>query len=276
MKKAIKKVFVKILDFLIPPVCGICDEPVMETATLCAKCFAALTFIREPRCTVCGRPFEYDILGERTCSKCLMKRPIYAKARSALAYDDASKKLILPFKNGDRLDLAPLLVKLMSNAAPNLLTEADVLVPIPLHRLRLLKRKYNQSAVLAMKLAKKFEKKCLPSALVRVRATPSQGHLSPAERKKNVRGAFKVRAPEKIKGKKILLIDDVLTTGATANECAKVLLKVGAKEVSLLTLASTVPNRKNKDDIADFNALLREKSKKKHKKICFFGHFRVK
>ncbi len=234
--------FNKLLNILLPPICGICSKPVSETATLCADCFAQLNFITKPHCPVCGRPLAFNIMGECICAKCLLKRPIFLKARACVLYDEASKKILLPFKHGDRLDLAPLMVKLMKHAADELMPETDLIIAVPLHRWRLFKRKYNQSAILAYQLAKLYHKSYAACELKRIRSTPSQGHLSALERKKNVMNAFKVTRPKKIKGKRILLVDDVLTTGATANECAKALLKAGATQVCLLTFAATNKN----------------------------------
>ena len=231
--------FARLLDFLLPPICGICHCPVSENTTLCPDCFSKINFISKPYCPICGRPLPFDIMGECICAKCLTKRPLFLKARAAVRYDEISKKILLPFKHGDRLDLAPLIIKLMRRAADELMPEADIVIPVPLHRWRILKRKYNQSAILANRLAKMYQKPYAPCVLKRVRATPSQGHLSAIERKKNVTKAFKVTKPDKIKGKRILLVDDVLTTGATANECTKVLLRAGAKQVCLLTFAAT-------------------------------------
>ena len=232
--------FAKLLDILLPPVCGVCDQPVSKNATLCPDCFNKLKFITKPHCHICGRPFDFDIMGECICTQCLAKRPKFLKARAAVQYDDGAKKILLPFKHGDRLDLAPLMLKLMRPAADELMPETDIIIPVPLHRWRLFKRKYNQAAILANRLAKAYHKTCLPCGLKRTRATSSQGHLSPSERKQNVTNAFAVTKPSAVAGKRILLVDDVLTTGATANECTKVLLKAGATQVCLLTFASTV------------------------------------
>lgn len=234
------KLLSKLLDFLIPPACSICNQAVDETATLCPDCFGEIKFITPPYCKICGRPFEFDIMGECVCAECLKKRPLFLQARSAVQYNDMSKKILLPFKHADRLDLVPLMVKLMRRAADELMPDADVIIPVPLHWSRRLKRQYNQSALLVGKLAKLYHKTFSPCVLKRTRATPSQGHLSPDERKRNVTGAFVVAKPELVAGKRVLLVDDVLTTGATANECTKVLLKAGATQVCLLTFASTI------------------------------------
>ena len=232
----------KLLDLLLPPVCPICKEPVLDKGTLCPKCFKSLQFITEPCCKVCGHPFPFTILGEHTCARCLATPPTFNKARSVVIYDENSKKIILPFKHADRLDLIPLIAKMMSQQGRELIETADLIVPVPLHRLRLLKRKYNQSALLAQHVAKQFNKSYVPDGLKRIRRTPKQGKLSPEQRKKNVANAFQINKHLDFTGKNVLLIDDVLTTGATANECAKILLKSGATQVCVLTFATTVPD----------------------------------
>ena len=176
------------------------------------------------------------------CGSCLKERPYFHQTESILKYNDISRKLILAFKHGDHIELTDLFIKWINGCCSEIIDKNDVLVPVPLHWSRLLKRKYNQSALLAQKLAKKHHKFYEPLILKRIKATPSQGHLSPKERQKNVRGAFKVENLNKIKDKSILLIDDVFTTGATVNECSKILLKAGAKSVDVITIARVVKN----------------------------------
>ena len=235
----------RLLDFVLPPICPICKQPVWTNHGLCPDCFKSLQFITEPCCKACGRPFPFNILGEQTCAKCLSNPPLFHRALSVVVYDDTSKKLILPFKHGDRLELTPLMAKLMAQRGKDLIEEADLILPVPLHRLRLLKRKYNQAALLAKQLAQQFHKSYRPDGLNRIRSTPKQGKLTPEERRKNVANAFKINHHLSVQGKNVLLIDDVLTTGATANECSKILLKAGAKQVCILTFATTVPGWKN-------------------------------
>ena len=236
-----KRILNKLLNLVLPPVCPICKNPVLEKSSLCPECFKNLQFITEPCCKVCGTPFPFNVMGEQICARCLAKPPIFHKARSVLIYDEMSKKIILPFKHGDRLDFVPLMGQLMAQCGKELIEEADILLPVPLHRLRLLKRKYNQSALLATYLAKKFHKSYMPDGLKRIRSTPKQGKLTPEQRKTNIAKAFRVNSRLSVKDKIVLLIDDVLTTGATANECAKTLMKSGAKQVYVLTFATTKP-----------------------------------
>ena len=177
---------------------------------------------------------------EVLCAACLESPPLFRQARAALIYDDASKALILRFKHGDQLQAVRVLTPWLAEAGAELIAQADVFVPVPLHRWRLLKRRYNQSALLAARLARQSGKAAAVDALVRVRATPPQGHLKRAERAANVRGAFRVRDARAIAGKRVLLVDDVMTTGATLNACAGALLDAGALSVDVLCVARVV------------------------------------
>ena len=223
-------------DFILPPVCPMCNHPVDEPHMLCADCFKQLNFITKPYCQKCGRPFEFDIKGDMICGSCLKKMPIYNQARSVFVYDEGSKKLILPFKHADRTDLTHILSQFLLKEYHRLISEADVIIPVPLHITRLFLRRYNQSALLANRLAHITHRRYLPNVLKRIRATSSQGHLSAEQRQKNIHNAFHVAKPELIKGQKILLVDDVMTTGATVSECTKILLKAGAERVDVLTV----------------------------------------
>ena len=229
----------KVLDFLLPPLCPVCHDRI-ETDGVCPKCFSALEFIGTQKCSVCGKPLDAIVPGMAVCGACIKNPPLFHQAEAVFKYNDTSKKLILPFKHGDHIELADLFVKWMWQNSSELIKRNELLMPVPLHWRRLFKRKYNQSALLAKKLAKKYDKVYDPLTLVRVKSTLSQGHLSPKERQKNIKNAFRVKDPKKIKGKHILLIDDVFTTGATVDECAKVLLKAGAKSVDVLTIARVV------------------------------------
>lgn len=229
--------FMKLLDFLLPPHCPICKKRTQSLHTLCPECFTSLRFITKPMCVKCGRPFEYQLNEELLCGSCLTKKVPFHKARAALVYDSFSKDLILPFKHADHIELAPLLTNFMEQAGSDLFPETDLLIAVPLHRYRLMKRKYNQAGILAKNLSKRIEKPYYPNVLYRSKYTQSQGHLHANERKRNVAKAFTVKNPHLIKGKRILLIDDVMTSGATLNECAKMLKRNGAKQVSYLTLS---------------------------------------
>ena len=232
------KIFQKILNFLLPPHCPICGKQIWDHHAVCGECFGKLHFISGAICQKCGKPLPYK--EAQVCASCLKKPPIYNRAISILKYNETSKALILPFKHADNIELTPLLSQWMSRKGKDLILECDCIIPVPLHITRLFKRKYNQSALLAKSLSKIYKKEYLPSVLVRSKRTESQGHMSSTQRKQNIKNAFKIQNADRIKGKKVLLIDDVMTTGATINECTKVLLKAGAKSVSILTLARVI------------------------------------
>jgi ComF family protein len=227
------------LDALLPPLCCACGGLTAKAHAFCASCWGELNFITPPYCACCGVPFEYSIDQGALCGACMMEKPLFVEARAPLSYDDESRALILPFKSADRTDYAPAFARLMLQSAAEIIQKSDVIVPVPLHVLRLFARRYNQAAMLALGIGKASNKKVLLQALHRRKRTPSQGTLHRNERKRNVAGAFAVNPAMKkhLQGKAVLLIDDVLTTGATANACAKVLLAAGAKEVRVLALA---------------------------------------
>lgn len=228
-----------VIDALLPGRCLRCGAVVGDTGALCTGCWQRIGFIGEPLCDRCGEPFEVDRSGAGTCVSCMTDPPVYGRARAVFRYDEASRPLVLRFKHGDRTGAAPHFARWMARAGAALLAEAEVVVPVPLHRWRLWRRRYNQAALLAIALAKLANWPCLPDALDRARATPSQGMLGRGQRARNVQGAFRLRRPE-IAGRKVVLVDDVLTSGATVGECARILLKGGATRVDVLTLARVV------------------------------------
>ncbi len=231
-----------VVDAIFPPQCPACRGFVDRHGHLCGACWGQARFITAPTCACCGVPFEYEMGDGGLCLGCIANRPLYGRARSALIYDDLSRKLVLSFKHGDRLDGAGPYAHLMAQAGRELLADADLLVPVPLHWRRMFRRRYNQSAVLANRISGLAGIECLPDGLLRIRATPSQGQLPRKDRLKNVRGAFAVarRHSDHIGDRSILLIDDVLTTGATVNDCARALFRAGAHNVNVLTLARVV------------------------------------
>lgn len=230
------------LNILFPPQCLHCDALVPTHGTLCLGCWQKMQFITDPYCQCCGHPFDF-VMGENVlCGNCMREKPTYARARAVFRYDDTSRSLILKLKYHDQLQLAPIYGTWLAKAGRELIESSDVIVPVPLYYWRFVKRRYNQAALLSQALAKKTGLPVLPDALKRTRPTESQSGLTFAQRRDNVKGAFDVNVKRKatLKGKTILLIDDVMTTGATIGGCAKALLDNGAMSVNVLTLARTV------------------------------------
>jgi ComF family protein len=227
----------KIINTLFPHRCMLCGEVVHEAHALCPKCWPNIHFIVPPFCDCCGLPFPHDFGGATLCARCLADPPPFSSARAAVTYDDNSKPLVLRFKHGDQLYLAPSFAHWMRRAAAEW-TEPAYLVPVPLHWTRLMARRYNQAALLARSLAKISPHQLALDALVRKRKTPSQGAMNREQRLKNVTGAFRVRKHwrEKLRGQCVILLDDVLTTGATVTVCAAALRRAGAADVKVLTL----------------------------------------
>lgn len=226
-----------LLDILLPPQCLACDAAVDEPGSLCAQCFGQFSFITRPYCHVCCLPFETAVIDdEAMCGACMKDRPAFRRARAVFIYKETARTLVLKLKHGDRTDAATHLAKWMRRSGVELFADADCVVPVPLHWWRLWLRTYNQSALLANALGQLIEKPVLPDGLLRTRATPTQGGLDRAQRRRNVMGAFAAK-PEVFKNKSILLVDDVMTTTATADACARALLREGAKHVDVLVLA---------------------------------------
>ncbi|MBP2232327.1 ComF family protein [Azospirillum agricola] len=230
-----------LLDALLPPRCLCCGTAVDRQGGLCPGCWSGLSFIAPPFCARCGLPFEYAAQEGNVCGACLAAPPAFARARAVLVYDDGSRPLVLGFKHGDRIHAADAYGGWLARAGKELLADADLLAPVPLHRGRLFRRRYNQAALLAQALAKRCGVPAVPDLLLRQRATPTQGGLNREGRHRNVRGAFRLRCgPASVEGKRVVLVDDVLTTGATLAECARVLGRAGAARVDVLTLARVV------------------------------------
>ena len=239
MLALIKTVLQTSVDFLLPPRCLLCYERTTDPHNVCAVCWQGLSFISDPQCVSCGMPFDFGVEGELSCAPCIDKPPAFNQMRSAVIYNDISRHLVLCFKHGDMLQISKLLSRWMINAGRDMVYNADVIIPVPLHRLRLLWRQYNQAALLVNQIAHFSGVKRQNEMLIRVRHTPSQGKKNYKDRVKNLKSAIAMnpRYSQDIKGKKVLLIDDVYTTGATIEECCRVLKSAGAESVDVLTFA---------------------------------------
>jgi ComF family protein len=231
----------RVLDAGLPPLCPACREPVGDNG-LCAPCWSKLSFIARPFCERLGIPFAYDPGPGLLSMEAIADPPSYARARATVRYDDVARALVHAFKYNDRLDLAPTIGRWTASAGRELLADADALIPVPLHWRRLWARRFNQSAALAEAVSAISAVPVVHDALKRVKATAQQVGLSKSERAVNMQGAFRVPEDGKIHvaGRRLIVVDDVLTSGATVDACTRALLRAGAANVDVLVFARVV------------------------------------
>jgi ComF family protein len=233
------------LDIALPTLCVSCREPV-DGEGVCAECWAKLSFIEPPYCPRLGIPFVYDPGPDLLSMEAIANPPAYHRARAAVRYDEVASTLVHSLKYQDRTDLAPAMGRWMARAGREILDGADMLVPVPLHWRRAWHRRYNQSGALGRAIERACGVKLRGDILQRVRRTEQQVGLSRPQRASNVQGAFKVSADRQgeIRGRRVILIDDVLTSGATVDACARALLRARAAQVDVLVFARVVDTPK--------------------------------
>jgi ComF family protein len=228
---------------LFPPVCVGCRRLVGAPGTLCGECWPKLRFLEKPWCEVMGTPFSHDMGDGFLSAEAIANPPPFRRARAAVSYENVAQRIVAGLKYADRTELAPWMARWMARAGTELIADADIIVPVPLHRRRFFTRRFNQSAELARALGRMNGLPFAPDVVRRVKQTRQQVGLGARERQDNVRGAFRV-APEaeiKVRGREVLLVDDVYTTGATVSAVARALRRAGAEAVDVLTFARVLP-----------------------------------
>lgn len=238
----LRRVVGGLLDALLPPVCVACERPLADTAGVCMACWAKIGFIERPYCERTGRPLSYDLGPGALSAAAIANPPVYDRARAVCRHGDIARQMVHGLKYRDRIELADIMGRWMARAGLQLLRESDLLIPVPLHRWRLWTRRFNQSAALAQTISKVCGLPVEYTALRRIRATRRQVGLDVKARQTNVRGAFRVSGAHRtgIAGRRVVLVDDVYTTGATVSACTRALRRAGAAQVDVLTFATVV------------------------------------
>jgi ComF family protein len=234
MMLSLGKILKPALDFALPERCPACGAITADGTNFCADCWPKLRFLNPPWCAACGLPFAYEQDDSALCANCLSEPPLHDGIRAVVAYDDLSRQIILRLKYGGKIGLAKLIARQLLRHLPA--DRGDIVVtPVPLHWTRLWSRSFNQSALIAQELARLGGMQYCPDLLLRIRRTPSMRGLSFKQRRKTVAKALVAnhRRLERITRKRIILVDDVLTTGATSDGCIKALKKAGAQWVQL-------------------------------------------
>lgn len=239
--KTIKKFFNLIIKTVFPRTCFICNQIISE-GYFCAEDWSKIHFLQKPACNICFQPFKFATNDQMLCASCIKKPPIYNKAISVIKYDQSSKKLITKFKYGDQTYISKYFSSLMYKNAHDIIYDIDFITPVPLSKLKMIRRKFNQSALIAQNFAKISNKKIIFDLLIKTRNTKAQAQLNKKLRSKNIFGSFSCNEKyrQMIFNKNILLIDDVITTGSTINACSKILKQFGVNKIYVLTLAKTV------------------------------------
>ena len=248
MFKKVIKFLKNSINLLFPPKCVYCGKIVEDYDTLCEDCWKKIKFIEKPFCDKCSTPLQEKVSEHDLCAKCLKEHNYFIKARSAVIYNKESAKIILWYKIYDKIHLKKFISKLMFNAAKDIINDIDVFIPVPLHKKRLIFRRYNQALFLAEEIAKLSNKTIIKDFLQRNKYTPPQSKLKRNERIVNLKNKFKInekylKAIDNYKNLNFAIVDDVMTTGSTINECIKAMNKCGIKNVYAITFAKTIKDK---------------------------------
>ena len=239
-RNLLRRVIAAILSLLFPERCFACGALMHFGRGLCPDCYRKANFITDPMCRYCGAPFEFERSSRPVCSDCLKSKPPYSRCIAVMRYDNIARKIILPLKHGDKTYIAKWMAEMIFGAAREILNETDIIVPVPIHMSRLLKRLYNQTALIARPLGRFSGKPVSYNNLVRTKATKSQGHMNRLDRLLNVGSSFSVKNPAEFAKKSVLIVDDVTASGATLAEIARTLKAAGAKRVLCVTFAKVL------------------------------------
>lgn len=245
LKIIISKILNKILNLALPPICPLCKEKVQDKTAFCSKCFPKIIFSKKPFCKSCSLQFESYVKHNSICLACIARPPAFNQAFAPLIYNNETRKPILALKHADQTQHAAMFAKIITARAPKNFRKVDLITPVPIHNKRLRKRLYNQAALLANCIAKTWQIPVKHNLITRRKYTHPLGNLTPRQRVLVLRSVFRCTKPESVHGKSILLIDDVMTSGLTAEFCARELKKANAKEILVLTIAKVALPRPN-------------------------------
>lgn len=239
IKGILYKIYKYVIDYILPLRCPSCQNFSSTNDEFCSDCWGKINFISKPYCKLCGYSLGLSILEGMTCGRCFRSKPSYDLSRSLMQFNEHSKKVIHAFKYHDKTGLARIFARLLCQRYELDIKDIDIIVFVPMHRIKRLFRMYNQAQILAKEIAAMLNKPLEHNVLIKSKWTKSQASLSKVEREKNLRNSIKFNSKYNIKDKKILLVDDVMTTGTTINKCTKLLKQAGASSVYVVTIAMT-------------------------------------
>jgi ComF family protein len=237
--KILSYLYYRIINYLFPPTCFSCSSYTSQNNSFCFECFNKLNFISKPYCRKCGKPLEVRIFQDLTCGSCVSKPPSYHISRSLLKFDEHSKNIIHGFKYFDKTAAASIFARLAADRYDNEFRLVDLIVPVPMNRFKRLFRMYNPTQIFAKEISKIMTKPMIADLLIKTKWTRSQTALSKKEREKNIFSSLRFNKKYSIKGKNLLLVDDVKTTGATIKKCSEILKSAGARKIYVITITST-------------------------------------